>query len=323
MEENNNEYSTNASETIIKCPACNAEYTSPQKFCANCGANMETKRCPECGAECAKEQKFCEECGYNMNMKKCPDCGKECELEQAFCTGCGYKFDNTSEKITEDKKSLSNTSIIFISVLIFVFIVIIGIAIFLHYNSSISQQDEGVTPNCEASEVKDLVISIFNDNNEYIKAIDKSSIASVILRFPAVSGYDKSLDKYFCTGEVVVESNPSGLLPLTMEYENKYYSKIAHDYYYDSDESYWERYTTYVVPVEYTSQTSEGSTLVTLKQKRNNETFSTNNGSDRMDSRKPKRIPYANFNSSNQNSYSHTETTREENYNQEAENDLF
>ena len=111
-----------------------------------------------------------------------------------------------------------------------------------------------------------------------------------------------------------------------MEYDNKYYSKIAHDYYYDSSENYWERYTTYVVPVEYTSQISEGSTLVSLKQKNNYGKFSTDNGSDRMNSRKPKRIPYANFNNNYNNNYknspSSSESVSEDEVNN-AEEELF
>ncbi len=325
VENDNEEFSTNASETIIKCTSCGAEYNSPQKFCAKCGANMETKRCSECGAECAIDQKFCSECGYNMNMKKCPECGKECELEQSFCTACGYKFD--ADKIDDNlknKQSVNKTSIVIVSVLLFVFIAIIVIAFFVYYGSTPLEEDKVSAPDCEAEEVKELVVSIFNENNEYIKAIDKSSIAEIILRFPAVSGYDKSIDKYFCTGEVVVKSNSTGFLPLTMEYDNKYYSKIAHDYYYDSSENYWERYTTYVVPVEYTSQISEGSTLVSLKQKNNYGKFSTDNGSDRMNSRKPKRIPYANFNNNynNNNSPSSSESVSEDEVNN-AEEELF
>lgn len=48
----------------VTCGKCNAK-VNPGKFCAECGATLETKKqfCSECGKPMAAGTKFCAECG--------------------------------------------------------------------------------------------------------------------------------------------------------------------------------------------------------------------------------------------------------------------
>lgn len=73
----------NALEDRVPCPSCGASVEKGQKFCAKCGANVESvssvtpvpasvpettgKVCPSCGAAAADSQKFCELCGSKID----------------------------------------------------------------------------------------------------------------------------------------------------------------------------------------------------------------------------------------------------------------
>lgn len=122
--------------------------------------------------------------------------------------------------------------------------------------------------NCEDNDVKNLAIKIFKENNEDYKNIDKSSISSLTLLYPAASNYDKNIDKYSCTGTIVMTSS-SGFLPTTYTSDNSYYNKIK---------NYTKNIKTYDIlktNVEYDSQISEGDILVQLSMYDNN--FSCSN----------------------------------------------
>lgn len=125
-------------------------------------------------------------------------------------------------------------------------------------SANITQQVFPKARNCEDNEVKNLVIEIFKENNEDYKNIDKSSISSLTLLYPAASNYDKNIDKYSCTGTIVMTSS-SGFLPTTYTNDNSYYNKIK---------NYTKNITTFDMlktNVEYSSQISEGNTLVQSK----------------------------------------------------------
>ena len=49
----------------MRCPKCSTENAATAKFCAECGAKLES-RCPSCGAENPPEAKFCTQCGTRL-----------------------------------------------------------------------------------------------------------------------------------------------------------------------------------------------------------------------------------------------------------------
>ncbi len=51
------------------------------------------KTCPECSAEAPAEDRFCEECGAQLDSTACAKCGAGAgEIDaEGFCTGCGFR----------------------------------------------------------------------------------------------------------------------------------------------------------------------------------------------------------------------------------------
>lgn len=289
-------------ETVVHSES-NKDNTSQQE--ENIDEHIETEDtseeyivCPICKYKCDINSTFCGKCGKNLQTKTCPECGNKIPVDNKFCIHCGYSFNGTSsQNLIKTQTKRDNTSHIISFFIGLIMLILIG-TIFVGSNLFIEDAKEDLKPkaqNCESQVVKDLAVSIFKDNNEMYKSIDPKSIASIVLRYPTVNGYDESIDKYECSGEIFITSNISGFLPLSMEYDNKLYREIAHEPYWDEDNWYWDRYTTYKVPVEYSSQLSEGSTLVYLRQYNNQAEFATTNGNSTMPSKKPKRLKYADF----------------------------
>lgn len=330
----NNKDLNNENQKII-CPNCGTHNNNDDIFCNNCGCYIadgqnvtvenpeitdsteennkndnseEYKYCPKCGNKCKIDAVFCSKCAKKLIKDyHCPNCGAEYTDNDVFCSKCGKEIEENKQDIIQPKKqnfanqnNTSDSETVELKVLtsligVFLFIVF-AIVIAIYVSNNMPNMDlKPKAPNCEALEVKDLAVSIFKDNNAMFKSIDPKSIAEVILKYPSLNGYDEAIDKYNCSGEIWVLSTDSGFLPLSMEYNNKLYNRIAHEYSYYGEDWYWDRFTKYVVPVEYTTQLSEGSTLVSLKQNTNQDKFSTTFGESRMPSRKPKRIRYEYF----------------------------
>jgi hypothetical protein len=50
--------------STVKCPQCNTELSSEDKFCIECGAQIETStNCPQCKSPLEPGARFCTECG--------------------------------------------------------------------------------------------------------------------------------------------------------------------------------------------------------------------------------------------------------------------
>ncbi len=49
------------------CPSCGSDNRETAKFCADCGAKLESL-CPACGAAVAADQKFCDSCGHGLKI---------------------------------------------------------------------------------------------------------------------------------------------------------------------------------------------------------------------------------------------------------------
>lgn len=207
--------------------------------------------CNNCKKEIPDESLFCEFCGakieqnqnesnnFENNIKICPNCGTKNKLNNKFCQNCGINF-----------KKNNFGCYLFIGGI--VTLCILSIFFLSDFITLIPR-----AKNCEDSEVKDLVIELFKQNDLYYKDIDPSTISSIYIQYPAVTSYDKDIDKYFCDGQLVMESY-EGFRPTNYEFfANSYFAKTTNPF-----DATLTKYTKYVCPLNYSSQISEGTTLV-------------------------------------------------------------
>lgn len=186
---------------------------------------------------------------------RCCKCLHENEEKAIYCVKCG-------NKLNANHQYNYNTSSIGCGTIILIFIVIVSFLFVIILLSSEDDISDGPIVNraktCEDTDVKDLVIQIFKENNNYYRAINKKSINSIVLNYPSISRYDKDIDKYFCNGTIIMEANTSGFLPSSYDYNNVYYSLIKKSIFDDT----LYKFSKYELNVEYESQISEGRTLV-------------------------------------------------------------
>lgn len=212
--------------------------------------------------------------GQNIS---CPNCKKKSSTDNKFCVNCGAKL--TSKQAKFSKKQVA------------ILISLISLIPILGYLASTGalqfQSDSGIfsnllgkfkMPSCESEEVKSDVADIFEQNNLWYKDLEPDSISGIYLKYPAVSSYDKDIQKYSCTGTVVMTSKAEGFVPKNLEYnmnviesiflpedQNVFFFKKYRGAYSTKDNiGYYQfnQYHTYLCPVEYTIQKSEGSILV-------------------------------------------------------------
>lgn len=276
------------------CGNCGKEAeNNNQKFCTYCGAPL-IESCPNCGAEILDDAKFCTSCGYNLEnldlkgdkSKNTGSIENNSAQEDNIRDNEMFKsreFMHTQEDFKANRKNnISKILLIGLIGIIFVSLIIPLLRnIIPQLHNNIEESFKPKASNCEASATKDLVIQIFRDNNEYYKDIDPSSISSIELIYPAVTAYDKELDKYSCTGTLVMKSNKNGFIPSSFEYGNKYYDKINNNWY---DYKTLEKYTKYEVQLKYDTQISEGSLLVQTKDI--NQKFSCDEACGRISNQK-------------------------------------
>jgi len=212
---------------------------------------------------------------------KCNKCGNICDDNTKFCTKCGNALTeeyvqsfseeaqnyNGYEKREIPQSSLERfiTSKEFFAICSVVFVVIVSIIIFsvmstINLPKLIHETTTLKAENCEAETVKNLVVDIVKKNDYFYNDIDPDSISNVYLRYPATSGYENDIDKYHCTGQFVMESVYGGFKPTSATSDNHYYNKFHS--YYDYYEDRLAKNTLYVCSVKYSSQLSEGRTLV-------------------------------------------------------------
>lgn len=190
----------------------------------------------------------------------CPNCGNDIEANQKFCTKCGTKI--------EIENNNFNLTIVIVS--IFICIIVFTIILLMVFKSEkitqffeSSVDTEIKADNCESYNVKNLAIQIFKDNNSFYKSIDPFSVADIVFMYPSVTSYDKEIDKYFCSGRIVVKSTDIGFQPSD---SNSEYADFIHTTQWDESiynyVDIYKKYTQYICDIEYTSQISEGETLV-------------------------------------------------------------
>ena len=105
-----------------------------------------------------------------------------------------------------------------------------------------------------------MVIQIFKENDATYLKVKPETVASVYLKYPAAISYDSSVDKYTCSGTVVVNAVKNGF-----RYDYDFMGMVTKDlgYTYDSDDFTKKyNYAGYECQVDYTSQLSEGQILV-------------------------------------------------------------
>ena len=209
---------------------------------------------------------------------KCNKCGYKFNDDVRFCTNCGNKlsknkkqFNSVAEKIQSLKvilENLENTIFFGKYRFIYVGIIVILIVIFLicllstiNFTEIFKEITTTKALNCEDETIKDLVISIAKDNDYFYKDISADTISNVYIKYPAVTKYEQDIDRYHCTGQFVVESVYGGFKPTLNEYKNHYYNKF-HRFGNTYNEIMITKNTKYVCNVEYTSQVSEGKSLV-------------------------------------------------------------
>lgn len=208
---------------------------------------------------------------------KCNKCGNICDDNSKFCTKCGNdlanqrneSFSEIGSGLAEFKQAevrsllegvLASKRLISICAGIFI---LAGVIYGLHSLNLPKVFKEAITPkaeNCESQVVKDLVIDIVKNNDYFYNDIDPDTISTIYLRFPATSGYEQDIDKYHCTAQFVMESIYGGFKPKAHDFSNRYYSK--YHFYRNFNDEMLTTNTQYVCDVKYTSQLSEGSTLV-------------------------------------------------------------
>lgn len=210
----------------------------------------------------------------------CPKCNNENNSDALFCNRCGYNFKQTGIK-NDDKNNFGcNLARIIVNICIGL-IILFTLLGYLGKQASYNLEDISNKPlsnlflkahSCESDDVKNLAVQIFKENNNYYKAIESNSINQVYLRYPANVSYDSSVDRYECSGTIVMTSS-NIFKPLLYEYSNSYYSTAKH-HSSELDADILKGYNTYTCNIEYTSQISEGNVLVSSSSCSFNENFS-------------------------------------------------
>lgn len=236
-------------------------------------------KCNKCGSIFDNTVKFCTKCGNNLQNQIdniCPACGAMTDISEVYCSNCGYflKESHAEENLNKEQLKLENNNSLFerlanskdfypICLGIIIFTMLIALISGLcttNIPELIKEKTTPKAPDCEAQTVKDLVISIVKKNDYFFKYIDPGTISKIYLRYPASTGYEKDIDKHHCTGQFVIESTYGGFKPTVNEYTNHYYNKFHS--YLNLYEDKLTKNTTYICDVKYSSQLSEGQTLV-------------------------------------------------------------
>jgi predicted nucleic acid-binding Zn ribbon protein len=69
----------------MRCPRCQHENPTGQKFCGDCGARLATS-CPACGTSNPPRQNFCGECGAALS----PGGSRQSVTPDAYCIAPGF-----------------------------------------------------------------------------------------------------------------------------------------------------------------------------------------------------------------------------------------
>jgi len=73
----------------VVCPRCGTINESDAKYCASCGALLQTGSCPNCGAELDPDADFCETCHHYVRPDVCSFCGASFNENDPYCPECG------------------------------------------------------------------------------------------------------------------------------------------------------------------------------------------------------------------------------------------
>lgn len=71
------------------CPHCGTVNEPEAKYCATCGALLQTGSCPNCGADLEPDADFCETCHHYVRPDRCSFCGAAFNENDPYCPECG------------------------------------------------------------------------------------------------------------------------------------------------------------------------------------------------------------------------------------------
>ncbi len=198
----------------------------------------------------------------------CPDCGNEIPQNDNFCKNCGCNINNEDFRVHSFNPS---------GLLCVLFFILIVAAITYNYlakvGSSINLDDSNVPEvilkpdKCTSPYVENEVISLFKEQDLYFKDIDFKTIDSIMLQSKETVSNDEKAAKYICSGIIEIKSSPKGFRPIDYNNNNAFYNKI----YIDYDENLIAKYTTYAIPIFYTSQIIENKNKVEINEFGNGE----------------------------------------------------
>lgn len=127
-----------------------------------------------------------------------------------------------------------------------------------HRTNDIFNRINNQNYSCESENVKNIVINIFKENNNYYKDINLNTISDIKLIYPATQSFDSSIGKYNCTGNIVMKSDGVAFAPTEQNNNNEYYHIVK------SYNKYLIGYDTYEINIRYSAQMSEGNLLVQI-----------------------------------------------------------
>lgn len=192
----------------------------------------------------------------------CPECGKEISEDNNFCPNCGCNINN---KIDSNS---SNYGVLF-SVIIIAALVAFSCYTYLSKIGSTINLDDSNIPeiqlkadSCNSPYVENEVISVFKEKDPYFKNIDQKSINTIRLQSKETVSTDEKSAKYICSGIIELQSDSKGFRPSGYDENNSYY----HHVYIDYDDSIITRYTSYELPIFYTSQIIEGKNYIEISE---------------------------------------------------------
>ena len=88
----------------MQCPECQTENPDTQKFCGECGAELE-KTCVGCGIKNPPQYKFCGECGQSLALPSEP-LPRESSLDEKIAKIQKYLPKGLTEKILAQRDKI-------------------------------------------------------------------------------------------------------------------------------------------------------------------------------------------------------------------------
>ena len=192
----------------------------------------------------------------------CPECGKDISDDSNYCPNCGFNINSEAEKPFE------KYGVLFIVAIIAIIVAFSGYTYLSKIGSTINLDDSNIpeilpkADSCSSPYVENEVMSIFKEQDPYYKNIEQKSINTIRLQSKETVSTDKKSEKYICSGIIELQSDSKGFRPSLYDEKNSYYKHV----YIDYDDSIITRYTSYELPIFYTSQIINGKNNIEISE---------------------------------------------------------